>query len=214
MAKKEKQTAKKKSSKKDLNEELDKQIATLRTQCKDDAFFYSIIDKILSLKGQIDTEAVRLIVKEKDVLREYKGDTFYIAITKQGALLHTYGGYSVFVSSRNYNSLYEALAYIVDDMDDALANATEEVRKDIENDMMAKIHILLAPTWCFSSVEATYEIATKVVHELNELAERLDKMPLQEEDEDANADFKEAALAAEVIGKRLEEEGDGNGDND
>ena len=214
MAKKEKQTSKKNSSKKDLNEELDKQIATLKTQCKDAAFFDSIIDRILSLKGQIDTEAVRLIVKEKDVLREFKGDTFYIAITKQGALLHAYGGYSVFVSSRNYNSLYEALAYIVDDMDDALANATEEIRKDIENDLMAKIHILLAPTWCFCDVEATYEIATKIVHELNELDARLKKMPLQEEDEEANLIFKEAALAADAIGRKLEEERDGNGDND
>lgn len=206
MAKKEKQTEKKKSSKKYLNEELDKQIATLKTQCKDAAFFDSIIDKILSLKGQIDTEAVRLIVKEKDVLREYKGDTFYIAITKQGVLLHTYGGYSVFVSSRNYNILYEALAYIVDDMDDALANATDEVRKAIENDMMAKIHILLAPTWCFSSVEATYEIATKVVHELNAMVERAEELPLQEEDDKANADFEDAVMASELIGKRLEEE--------
>lgn len=206
MAKKEKQTEKKKSSKKYLNEELDKQIATLKTQCNDAAFFDSIIDKILSLKGQIDTEAVRLIVKEKDVLREYKGDTFYIAITKQGALLHTYGGYSVFVSSRNYNSLYEALAYIVDDMDDALANATDEVRKAIENDMMAKIHILLAPTWCFSSVEATYEIATKVVHELNAMVERAEELPLQEEDDKANADFEDSVMASESIGKRLEEE--------
>lgn len=197
---------KKKSTKKDLNEELEKNIASLKTQCKDAAFFDATIDRILSLKGQIDTEAVRLIVKEKDVLREYKGDTFYIAITKRGALLHTYGGYSVFVSNRNYNSLYETLAYIVDDMDDALANATDEVRNDIENDMMAKIHIILAPTWCFSSIEATYEIATKVVHELNELAERLDKMPLQEEDKDANADFEDAVMASESIGKRLEEE--------
>lgn len=197
---------KKKSTKKDLKEELEKNIAALKTQCKDAAFFESTMDRILSLKGQIDTDAVRLIVKENDVLREYKGDTFYIAITKRGALLHTYGGYSVFVSNRNYNSLYETLAYIVDDMDDALANATDEVRKDIENDMMAKIHILLAPTWCFSSVEATYEIATKVVHELNAMVERVEELALQDEDDKANADFEDAVMASESIGKQLEEE--------
>ena len=197
---------KKKSTKKDLKEELEKNIAALKTQCKDAAFFESTIDRILSLKGQIDTDAVRLIVKENDVLREYKGDTFYIAITKRGALLHTYGGYSVFVSNRNYNSLYETLAYIVDDMDDALANATEEMRKDIENDMMARIHILLAPTWCFSSVEATYEIATKVVHELNAMVERVEELALQDEDDKANSDFEDAVMASESIGKQLEEE--------
>lgn len=201
-----KKEKKKSSTKKDLKEELEKNISALKTQCKDAAFFDATIDRILSLKGQIDTEAVRLIVKEKDVLREYKGDTFYIAITKRGALLHTYGGYSVFVSNRNYNSLYETLAYIVDDMDDALANATDEVRKDIENDMMAKIHILLVPTWCFSSVEATYEIATKVVHELNAMVERVEELALQDEDDKANADFEDAVMASESIGKQLEEE--------
>jgi hypothetical protein len=208
MAKKEKQTTKKKSTKKELKEELEKSVAALKTQCKDAAFFKSTMDRILSLKGQIDTEAVRLMVKENDVLREYKGDTFYVAITKQGALLHTYGGYSVFVSNRNYNSLYETLAYIVDDMEEALNDTAlpEEDRKSLETDMMAKMHILLAPTWCFGSVEATYEIATKVLHELNAMVERAEELPLQEEDDKANADFEDAVTASESIGKRLEEE--------
>lgn len=206
MATEKKQTTKKKSARKDLKDELEKQVSTLKTQCKDAAFFDATIDRILSLKGQIDTEAVRLIVKEKDVVREYKNDTFYIAITKHGALLHTYGGYSVFVSNRNYNSLYETLAYIVDDMEEALANATEEERKDIETDMMAKMHILLAPTWCFGSVEVTYEIATKVVHELNAMVERAEELPLQEEDYKANSDFEDAVMASESIGEQLEEE--------
>lgn len=206
MATEKKQTTQKKSARKDLREELEKQVSTLKTQCKDASFFDATIERILSLKGQIDTEAVRLMVKEKDVVNEYKNDTFYIAITKQGALLHTYGGYSVFVSNRNYNSLYETLAYIVDDMEEALANATEEERKDIETDMMAKMHILLAPTWCFGSVDATYEIATKVVHELNAMVERLEGQPLQEEDDEANANFEDAVMASEAIGKRLEEE--------
>lgn len=206
MATEKKQTTKKKSASKDLKEELEKQVSTLKTQCKDAAFFDATIDRILSLKGQIDTEAVRLMVKEKDVVREYKNETFYIAITKQGALLHTYGGYSVFVSNRNYNSLYETLAYIVDDMEEALANATEEECKDIETDMMAKLQILLCPTWCFGSVEATYEIATKVVHELNAMVERFEGQPLQEEDYEANANFEDAVMASESIGKQLEEE--------
>lgn len=204
MATEKKNPTKKKSARKDLKEELEKQVSTLKTQCKDASFFDATIDRILSLKGQIDTEAVRLIVKEKDVLREYKGDTFYIAITKQGALLHTYGGYSVFVSNRNYNSLYETLAYIVDDMEDIAL--PEEDRKSIETEMMAKLQILLCPTWCFGSVEATYEIATKVVHELNAMVERLEGQPLQEEDDEANENFKEAVLASESIGKQLEEE--------
>lgn len=206
MAKENKQTVKKKSTNKDLKEELEKNVAALKTQCKDAAFFDATIDRILSLKGQIDTEAVRLMVKEKDVVREYKNDTFYIAITKQGALLHTYGGYSVFVSNRNYNSLYETLTYIVDDMEEALENATEEERKNIETDMMAKLQILLAPTWCFGSVEATYEIATKVVHELNAMVERFEGQPLQDEDYEANANFEDAVMASESIGKQLEEE--------
>ena len=198
--------SKEKKQRKDLKAELDKQIATLKTNCKDASFFDSQIDKILSLKGQIDTEEVRLIVKEKDVLREYKGDTFYIAITKKGAMFHSYGGYTVFATDRNFSTLYQTLAFFVDDMAEALEKASDEERKDIEADMMAKLHILLAHTWCFSDVNATFEIATKVVHELNVLADRLENEPLKEEDEQANADFEEAVKGADFIGQKLEEE--------
>ena len=150
---------------------------------KDTSFIDAQIDKILSLNSHINhinDEDVRFVLKEKDVLREYKGSTFNIAITKYGVMLHAYGGYTVFVDDRNYHSLCDTLAYFVDEMDDAIANATEEERKDIEADMMAKIHVILAPTWCYGSAEATYNIAASIVHELNAMVEKTGEMLLQE----------------------------------
>lgn len=201
-----KENKEKKTKRTDLKSELDKQVAALKTNCKDAAFFDSQIEKILSLKGQIDVEEVRLLIKEKDVLREYKGETFYIALTKKGAMFHSYGGYTVFATDRNFSSLYQTLAFFVDDMAEALEKADDEEKKNIETDMMAKLHILLAPTWCFGDVNATFEIATTVVHELNAMADRLENEPLKEEDEKANADFEEAVKGAEYIGEKLEEE--------
>lgn len=201
-----KENKEKKTKRTDLKSELDKQVAVLKTNCKDAAFFDSQIEKILSLKGQIDVEEVRLLIKEKDVLREYKGETFYIALTKKGAMFHSYSGYTVFATDRNLSSLYQTLAFFVDDMAEALEKADDEEKKNIETDMMAKLHILLAPTWCFSDVNATFEIATTVVHELNAMADRLENEPLKEEDEKANADFEEAVKGAEYIGEKLEEE--------
>lgn len=201
-----KESKEKKTKRTDLKSELDKQVAALKTNCKDAAFFDSQIEKILSLKGQIDVEEVRLLIKEKDVLREYKGETFYIALTKKGAMFHSYGGYTVFATDRNFSSLYQTLAFFVDDMTEALEKADDEEKKNIETDMMAKLHILLAPTWCFGDVNATFEIATTVVHELNAMADRLENEPLKEEDEKANAEFEEAVKGAEYIGEKLEEE--------
>lgn len=201
-----KENKEKKTKKTDLKSELDKQVAALKTNCKDAAFFDSQIEKILSLKGQIDVEEVRLLIKEKDVLREYNGETFYIALTKKGAMFHSYGGYTVFATDRNFSSLYQTLAFFVDDMTEALEKADDEEKKNIETDMMAKLHILLAPTWCFGDVNATFEIATTVVHELNAMADRLENEPLKEEDEKANAEFEEAVKGAEYIGEKLEEE--------
>ncbi|MBQ4009639.1 MAG: hypothetical protein II604_02955 [Bacteroidales bacterium] len=195
------------TTRKDIKAELDKQIAILKTNCKDAAMFDAQIDKILSLKGQLDTDATRVLVKEKDVIKEYNGDTFYIALTKKGVMLHTHGGYTMLVTERNYNSLYLTLASFLEDYDEE--NMSDEEKEAKRLDMMAKIHVLLAPTWCFGDAEATFNIATSVVHELNAMTKRYEEMPLMEEDENANADLQEAVEAAETIGKKLEEEKNG-----
>lgn len=185
----------------DLKEKLDKAVAELKTNCKDARFFDKQMDMILSLKGQMDVEPVRLIVKEADVVKEYKGDTFYIAVTKQGAMYHTYGGYTVFIDNRNAQSLYMVLSDIVDKMLDNAGN--DEM---VFADVMAKLHIVNAPTWCFTDAEATYGIASAVVGYLADLSEKLQEKPLQEEDFQANADFEAAVMGAEQIGEAIREE--------
>lgn len=195
-----------KTSRKDIKKKMNDEIAALKTKCNDSKFFDSQIERILSLKGQLDVEEVRFIVKEKDVLREYKGDTFYIAITKKGALFHNYGGYSFFADNRNYSSLYQTLAYFVDNLGKENPDLTDEDRENMELDFMAKTQIMLAPTWCFSDVDATYNIATVIVKELANMSEQAMEQPLSEEDEQANHDFEEAVRGAENIVGKLKQE--------
>lgn len=185
----------------DLKAKLDKAVAELKTQCKDAHFFDTQMDRILSLKGQIDVEPVRLIVKEADVLKEYKGDTFWMAVTKQGAIFHTYGGYTVVADNRNASALYTVMSEMVD-----LLNTNEEADEMVIADLQCKMHLLAMPTWCFTDADATYNIASAVVGELTRLSERLTDEPLQEEDVQANAEFEDAVRGMNEIGKRIEEE--------
>lgn len=188
------------AERKDIKAKMEQAVAELKTSCKDAAFFDRQIDRILSLKGQLDTEAVRLMVKESDVLKEYKGETFYVAVTKNGAMYHTYGGYTLFADNRNAQSLYLVLESIVDSL---LKGEQDEMEYA---DVMAKMHVIAAPTWCFTDAEATYNIASTVVSELNRMVEKIGNEPLREEDEEANHAFEDAAMAADHIDRKLKEE--------
>lgn len=217
----------------DLKKELKDAMAALKATCKDAAFFDSQMDRILSLKGQVDVEPVRVAIWEKDVKREVKGDTYWIALTKDKAVYHTYGGYTIVADSRNANSLYLTIAGIVDWFEDAdkcvdavlpdwvaqreadegrklLPSEEAEVRKEaydaLDIDKTAKIHVLNAPCWCFTDLVTTYDIASTVVHAINELTEKAFSEPLKEEDTEANADFEDAVRSAEHIGKVIKEE--------
>ena len=217
----------------DLNKELKDAVAALKTQCKDAAFFDSQMDRIMSLKGQVDVEPVRIAVWEKEVVREVKGDTYWIALTKTQAIYHAYGGYTVVADSRNASSLYTTIAgmigYLEDPektlgdvfpsmlavkedeegrklTDDELAAFREECRQSLETDFNAKLHVLNAVSWCYCDLATTYEIATTVVSTLNTLTENAFNAPLQEEDTESNADFEDAVRGAEHIGKIIEEE--------
>ena len=67
-----KENKEKKTKRTDLKSELDKQVAALKTNCKDAAFFDSQIEKILSLKGQIDVEEVRLLIRPLTIGRSLR----------------------------------------------------------------------------------------------------------------------------------------------
>lgn len=217
----------------DLKKELKDAVAALKATCKDAAFFDSQMDRILSLKGQVDVEPVRIAVWEKDVKKEVKGDTYYLALTKDKAVYHAYGGYTVVADSRNASSLYMTIAGMLgylehpdktlDDVFPTMLIQKEEeegrkltpseteafkaeCRKSLDTDFEAKLHVLNAPSWCYCDLSTTYEIATTVVSTLNTLTENAFNQPLQEEDTEANADFEDAVRGAEHIGRLIEEE--------
>ena len=90
--------------------------------------------------------------------------------------------------------------------DDELAAFREECRQSLETDFNAKLHVLNAVSWCYCDLATTYDIATTVVHAMNDLTDKAFGEPLQEEDTEANADFEDAVRGAEHIGKIIEEE--------
>lgn len=217
----------------DLKTELDNAVAALKTQCKDAAFFDAQMERILSLKGQASVKPVRLIVEEKDIVREHKDKTFWIALTKKSAIYHAYGGYTVIADIRNVSSLYKTLSDMLDYLENpkAVTDAcygellaereenegralTEKERMEyrdtvshaVSSDTEAKMHVLNAPTWCFTDIAATYEIATTVLSTLHVMLENAQNAALQDEDLDANADFEEAVRGAEHIGEMIKKE--------
>lgn len=193
--------------------------------------FDVLIDELLSLKGQIDVEPMRIHVRECDVLDEAVADTFYVANTKTCAIFHTYGGYTIIADNRNASTLYltlvELMSYIndpeayfnahVDDIveaereisDNPLTDAEKEeiiarARKSIETDFEVKEFMMKLPWWCFGDISTTYEVAGIAYEAFERMLEDASKK-LQEEDVDSNRIFRDAVEASEAISESMKE---------
>lgn len=189
-----------------LGMEMEREIAALCEACGNPAGFYTAMDRILSLKGQVDVEPVEFCIRQSDVVKRYTGETFEIVVTTGGAMYHTYGGYRVSASVRDF-SLYSTLVSMCDFLngsgtDGLTAEETEMAAGDVE----AKSYVLSSLMWCFGDIDATYGIATAVVHEMAELAEKYWNEPLADEDHAANSEFEDAVMAIESVKESEREE--------
>lgn len=129
-----------------LESKLDEKISTLKTQCKDAHFADTLIDEILSLKGQLDVEPTRIFVPEMDIVKEYDFDTFKISKTERDIIFEMFG-YQVRVNW-SCSSLYGALSYILDQHDNYL-KLDDESKAAYDKMFVAIMDINMTPAMCF-----------------------------------------------------------------
>lgn len=182
-----------------LHEKIRSLKKQIETNSKDAHFAKVLVDELLSTKAQLCIEPIELNVGKK--VDEFKGETFTIVKTDRGCLYHEYGGYNIFVTP-NQTALYTKLVDYVDNKDTYFELKGEE-KEVFDLNMSAIAYCLSVPKCCFSDVEFTYDIATKVIQFLTKSYEKAMEAPLQDETIEEDEQFKEATLGLENIKEEI-----------
>lgn len=170
-----------------LKKELKDVIAQLKNNSKDCKFASHLIDKAMSLKGQIDVEEVEMIVSISDVIKRYNFNTFELVRCKGGILFHVFGGYSAYVSVQ-MKCLYNHLSDILE-MYDNLEDSDENQKTVVNTLMNATFIDMQIPLLIGLSDDYLFDFASLYVDKIKELQDKLSDTELQEETHEENAEF-------------------------
>ena len=187
--------------KKVLKERFNEVKKQILANSKDSHWAKNAIDELVSLKGQLDHEPTIVYLPTKDVEKQFNGETYEMSIMKDGtAVYHTYGGYTV-VAKPNLTSLAGTIEEYVNSKDYVLT-LSEEEKANLQLSLSAFSYIMSLPTFAFSDLAFTYDIAGSIVSFLREKSETLLNDELKDEtreDIEANELFREATVALQEI---------------
>lgn len=176
----------------------------LLANSKDAHWAKNAIDELVSLKGQLDHEETLVYLPKKNVEDIVSNDTFELAVMKDGtAIYKTFGGYTV-IANANLVSLNDKITEFVR-LNKELDDTTEDEKENIELDLAAFGYILSLPTFVFSDVNFTYEMAGHIVKYLREKYDEAVSEVLPETPEDVieNQRFRDASLALDELGEEI-----------
>lgn len=175
-------------NKKELKKKLDEVIVQIKNNSKDAKFAESLIDKAMSLKGQIDVEEVELIIPQKDVIKRYGyGNSYEFVRCKGGILFHVFGGYKTYVTP-NMVAVYKHLEWMLDMWDEY--ESSDETHKKLTDYVIGNTVIVMESliVSCHTD-ESLQEAANVIFGILVKLQKQAAEAELQEETHEENAKF-------------------------
>lgn len=189
-------------SKETLKKDLKKTITLIKNNSKDAKFADTLIDKLLSVKGQLGIEPTLYHVEVNDIIREKDFESYKIIQTKNEAIFKTYGGYSVIVNPR-MNVLYGFLNEVLN-LEDNKEELSGEHKANLDGINQILQFIMLIPTYAFSSDDYMFKFASFAKDILQESLEEAINAELPNDDEQANQEYKESIEFAETLAKDME----------
>ena len=191
--------------KKELTKKLNDVKKRIKANSKDVHFAETLIDEVLSLKGQLGIEPTIVHIPTDDVVKTLKGDTFEMSLTKHGdAIYHVYGGYTLIADGQRMLSLANTIAdYIINQ--DLVKDLDDKERELYDLDLSATAHVLNIPMFAFSDPDLKYDLASKIVSWFRETYEKAMEQPLQEETREQDVAFEDAAKAIDNMKASIKE---------
>ena len=190
--------------KESLKKQIDELYGKIVANSKDARFSKRLVNDLLSLKGQYDIEEVIIIVKTKDVLKEYNNNEIVIIRCKQCIIWRHRGGLSVVVEPR-MRALYEWLDGLLSLKDDE--DKLTEAEKMVYSANYFGMSILMQiPMFAVADDELFFNIIDKAVEGIKKFSDKhLDNPELQEETPKENAEFEAKMKAAEEVLKDVKD---------
>ena len=181
-----------------LKSKLDEKIALLKSQCKDAHFFDSIMDEIISLKGQYDVAPTRIFVREEDLLEEYDYGSFKISRFTTGIAYEQQG--FVFFVKPICQTLYGQLDFILKCKKlDQEGTLSDGLRKLYDNRLIATMDILLTPCLCFTDESYYFDLSAYITKRREQLFEDLANRPLLPETLEDEAFMQDVAIGEKYV---------------
>lgn len=173
--------------KKELKKQLDEVVVQIKNNSKDAKFADALVDKLLSLKGQMMIEPTRIHIEEKDVVKEYDNDAVRFVRCKDCIIFQAKGGLSVVVRP-TMTALFEHLTVLLD-MKDRYEELDEEGKKSYELLYSATVWMLEVPIFATCDDEMFFGVVNDVLARFNKFTETELNKDLQEETPKENAEF-------------------------
>lgn len=173
--------------KKAIKKELDEVLIQLKNNSKDARFADKLIDKAMSLKGQLDVVEMEFGIPASDVLKRYNFNSFELVKCKGGIVFHVFGGYISYTTMQMV-SLYEHLNTVLE-MYDSLADADENQKKVTDAVMNATFIDMQIPILIGTSDDFLFDFAELYCKKLQDLQDKMINSELQEETHEENAKF-------------------------
>lgn len=183
--------------KKAIKKELDEALIQLKNNSKDAKFADRLIDKAMSLKGQLDVVEMEFGIPESDVLKRYNFNSFELVKCKGGIVFHVFGGYISYTAMQMV-SLYEHLNTVLE-MYDSLADADEIQKKVTDAVMNATFIDMQIPILIGTSDDFLFDFAELYCKKLQDLQDKMINSELQEETHEENAKFENDMQLAEQV---------------
>lgn len=170
----------------------------IKTNSKDAHYAKKLIVEYKQKIKESLHEPTLIHVPLNDIEKEKKGKTFSISKCSNGSIVyHVYGGYSLVIEPR-MQSVYSYLSWYLNIDENSLGKEEKEL---LDCEMSAFAYIVASPIFACTDPKFRFEVATKIVNELQNITDKYmnDDVVLQEEDHDANNDFERSMSSAESI---------------
>lgn len=156
------------------------------------------LDRLVSIKGQLDVVPCEIIVESRDVIKEYDFGHFKFIRTKK-AIVYRSGGYDIVISPRP-NKLYGTIEYILS-LHDRMDELTDDERAVYNYLLPVAVAFCNVPMSAFIEDKYTVDMYGYIRTKMEEVIDRLLNKPLQEDDEKANAEFEQSVEFIETLQK-------------
>lgn len=188
-----------------LKSKLNELKTKIKTNSKDAHFADTLLDELLSIKGQIDVDPTLVHIPISDIVDEVDGETFTMAITKQGdAIYHVKGGYTLVADGIRMYGLAQTIKDYIENKH-VYETLTDEQKELYDLDLSATTYVLNVPMFAFSNEDLKFDVATTVVKHLNKMYDEAVNSGLQDETREQDVAFQEAAIALEEIKDSIKE---------